>query len=138
MSLEVIIQRTKSIESTLAQLGANGKGLHEKVSSIESSLPSDLVKKIRFVASVRNKSVHDENYSVSADTLKGFVSACDEIDQQLTTKSQRSSSSSRSSSSTGKSSSKGLVEQFSEASTLGKIGIVAGAALTAFALFSGK
>lgn len=50
--------------------------------------------------------------------------------------SRRSASSSSGGSSS--SASKGLVDQFNEASTLGKIGIVAGAALAAFALFSGK
>jgi len=139
MSLELIVARSKSIESALVKRGASGKGLHEKVSSIERQLSSDLVKKVRFIASVRNKCLHDDDYFVSNDTMDGFLRACDQVDYQLSRMlvktTTRTSSSSKSSSP-----SKGLVEQFNDASALGKIGIVAGAAATlaAFVFFSNK
>ncbi len=78
-----IIDRAKRIESSLVQMGAEGRGLHEKVTSIESRLSSDLVKKIRFIASIRNQLLHDQNFDLSGDLESDFLLACDEADEDL-------------------------------------------------------
>jgi hypothetical protein len=54
------IDIARQLETVLETLGATGKGLHEKTSSVEAKLPAALVRKLRFVASVRNKIVHED------------------------------------------------------------------------------
>lgn len=81
--LELVIGRCKQLEALLEQgLRAKGRGLHEKVTSVERRLPVALVKKLRFVATVRNKLVHEPNYN-RLDDRDGFVRACDAAEQQL-------------------------------------------------------
>jgi hypothetical protein len=80
--IELAVTRAKSLEALLEQLGAAGKGLHEKVSSLESKLAPALVKKLRFVATVRNRIVHDSEYA-TIDDRDGFVRACDEAEAEL-------------------------------------------------------
>ena len=59
-SLEAAVRGSQRLETVLeTRFGALGRGLHEKVSSVERSLPADLVKRIRWVASVRNGAVHE-------------------------------------------------------------------------------
>lgn len=71
----------RRLESALESLGATGKGLHEKVGSIEGKLPEALATKLRFIASVRNKIVHedellpDEDIAVFVETGKQAVEA---------------------------------------------------------------
>ena len=75
--------KTKALESLLEQgLGATGKGLHEKVSSVQARLPQPLVKKLRFIATVRNKIVHEADYQ-KIDDRAGFTRACDEAEAAL-------------------------------------------------------
>jgi hypothetical protein len=60
---EIVVEYSKRLEFILEHdFGAQGKGLHSKVSSVEHLLPERLVKQLRFLASVRNKVVHDYNY----------------------------------------------------------------------------
>lgn len=81
--IELAVTRTKTLESLLQQaLGAAGKGLHEKVSSVEARLAQPLVKKLRFIATVRNKIVHESSYQ-AIDDRPGFVRACDDAEAQL-------------------------------------------------------
>src|SRR5437868_12939459 len=81
--VELAITRTKTLEALLeAGLGATGRGLHEKVSSVEPRLPPPLVRKLRFVATIRNKIVHEASYT-ALDDRAGFVRACDEAEQEL-------------------------------------------------------
>ena len=81
--IELAITRTKALESLLEQaLGATGKGLHEKVTSVQDRLPPPLVKKLRFVATVRNKIVHESAYT-QIDGRERFVLACDEAEAAL-------------------------------------------------------
>jgi hypothetical protein len=81
--IELAVTRTKTLEALLEQaLGAAGKGLHEKVSSVQGRLPPALVKKLRFVATVRNKIVHEASYQ-QIDDRAGFVRACDEAEAEL-------------------------------------------------------
>jgi hypothetical protein len=83
--IELAITRTKALESLLEQaLGAVGKGLHEKVTSVQDRLSPALVKKLRFVATVRNKIVHESSYQ-QIDDRDGFTRACDEAEAELKT-----------------------------------------------------
>ena len=81
--IELAITRVKALESLLEQaLGATGKGLHEKVTSVQNKLSPGLVKKLRFVATVRNKIVHESDYQ-QIDDRAGFLRACDEAEAEL-------------------------------------------------------
>mgnify|MGYP000042660725 CR=1 FL=1 len=81
--IELAITRCKSLEAFLEQsLGATGKGLHEKVSSVQGRLQPDLVKKLRFIATVRNRIVHESDYQ-KIDDRAAFLRACDDADAQL-------------------------------------------------------
>jgi hypothetical protein len=81
--IELAVTRVKALEALLEQaLGATGKGLHEKVSSVQPRLPPALVKRLRFVATVRNKIVHEADYK-QIDDRAGFTRACDEAEAEL-------------------------------------------------------
>jgi hypothetical protein len=80
--IELAISRVKALESRLELLGATGKGLHEKVTSVQAKLPPALVKKLRFVATIRNKIVHESDYQ-RIDDRDGFLRACDEAEAEL-------------------------------------------------------
>jgi hypothetical protein len=57
---ELVIKCSKHLEHYLeTEFRATGQGLHEKVSSVESRLPSKLVKDLRYLATIRNKLIHD-------------------------------------------------------------------------------
>lgn len=80
---EQVIMQTKKIETLLEQnFGASGRGLHEKTSSVESTLREDITKKLRYIASVRNKLMHEDGYSLS-DT-DNFTSQCENVVEYLT------------------------------------------------------
>jgi len=80
--IELAVTRTKALEALLEGLGATGKGLHEKVTSVQAKLPPPLVKKLRFVATIRNKIVHESSYQ-QMDDRAGFERACDEAEGDL-------------------------------------------------------
>jgi hypothetical protein len=80
--IELAVTRSKALESLLEQAGATGKGLHEKVSSVQDKLQQPLVKKLRFIATVRNKIVHESSYE-KIDDRPGFTRACDEAEAEL-------------------------------------------------------
>ncbi len=76
-----VIKYNKKIEKALVKnYGAQGKGLHSKLSSVEDKLPPVLVNKIRFVASIRNKLVHEEDFK---DVPKGFIKTNKEVLKEL-------------------------------------------------------
>jgi hypothetical protein len=63
--IDVAIRASRQIEDLLEQrLGATGRGLHEKVTSVEGRLPPPLVKRLRWIASVRNAVVHDHDGTI--------------------------------------------------------------------------
>lgn len=61
---------------------ATGRGLHELTSSISRQLDPDTIKKLRFIASVRNSIVHDYGNDTLSDRA-GFERACEEVEKQL-------------------------------------------------------
>ncbi len=79
--IDLAVTRSQRLEQRLKRdFGATGKGLHQKVSSVESSLPSDLVRRLRLVATVRNKVVHE---SARMDDRPRFVEAAESAEREL-------------------------------------------------------
>ncbi len=80
--IDLAVGSCKRLESLLEKkLGASGRGLHEKVSSVEGKLPRELVRKLRLVATVRNKVVHEADYQ-NIDNRKDFVRACKDAERE--------------------------------------------------------
>ena len=85
-SIGKVINYTKKIEGILEnKYAAEGKGLHEKVSSVESRLDEAIVKRIRYIASVRNGLMHEPDYTLDDPinyykTCEGVIKHLDEAD----------------------------------------------------------
>ena len=80
---ELVIGQCKKFERILEErFGAAGRGLHEKISSVADRLPEHLVKKLRYIATVRNKLVHEDSGN-RIDDVKGYKQACQEADAEL-------------------------------------------------------
>lgn len=69
---EIVIENCKDLEARLSKMGATGKGLHEKTSSLSDVLEPLLVKDLRTVATIRNKLIHEEDFSLSKQELEDF------------------------------------------------------------------
>ncbi|MEM6312474.1 MAG: DUF4145 domain-containing protein [Planctomycetota bacterium] len=81
--IELAISRSKALEALLRRTcDARGRGLHELTDDVEHKLPADVVKKLRFVATLRNKIVHEEDYE-KLDDRRGFVRAADAAEEHL-------------------------------------------------------
>lgn len=64
-AIETVIRLSKTAEHILeTDYAAEGRGLHEKLSSAEGKIPPALFKKLRYVATIRNKLVHELNYEL--------------------------------------------------------------------------
>lgn len=60
---ELVIRSSRDLEYVLdTQFGARGKGLHEKITSVEQSLPQQLIRNMRYLATIRNKLVHEQGF----------------------------------------------------------------------------
>jgi len=73
---EEVIEKTKAIEGYLMEMGAVGKGAHEKLDSVQHLLPEEVVRLIRRVATIRNKYVHESGYRIDREA---FVYAADNV-----------------------------------------------------------
>jgi hypothetical protein len=74
---ELAIRSSKELEHILdTELNSNGKGLHEKISSVESGLSNELVKNMRYLATIRNKLVHEHDFNQIPDR-KRFIEKFD-------------------------------------------------------------
>lgn len=139
MSYELVIERTKLLEMELVKLGANGRGLHEKLTGVEASIPTPVAKKIRFVASVRNKVVHSDA-KPEGETLIAFKNACDEVDkyfQELRAAKERTEAEARRAASARQPAAKASGSNTnSEANGLWKTGLAAAAAVVAWIWWS--
>ena len=63
--IELVIRYSRAVESLLGKrLGACGTGLHEKITSVENRLGAPLVKRLRWIATMRNKVVHEEGFAL--------------------------------------------------------------------------
>ncbi|EEY98100.1 DUF4145 domain-containing protein [Vibrio mimicus] len=84
--IEQVVLRTRKLETLLReQYHAEGKGLHQLVSSCEERLPHDVIKKLRYVATIRNKLMHEDGYQL--DNRKAFLAVCQECEDELTPRS---------------------------------------------------
>lgn len=79
--IEDVILLTREIESLLVHLGAEGKGMHQKISSVQGTLDDALVKKLRWIASLRNKVVHQHDFYI--DDMEDYTDACYEAIDSL-------------------------------------------------------
>ena len=79
--IDLAVTKSRRLEQMLERgFGASGRGLHEKTSSVEDRLPDQLVRKLRLVATVRNKVVHEEG---PIDDRKRFLAAAKEAEREL-------------------------------------------------------
>ena len=95
--IDIVVTQSKTLEALLEQkFGATGRGLHEKLSSIEYQLEAGLVKNIRWIATMRNKVVH-ENFQLTNqnDFLRSCQRALEGLQNSQHTTSERVNSSSR-------------------------------------------
>lgn len=77
-----IIDAVKRIETTLiGQFGAEGRGLHEKLSSVEERIPPNLQRTIRYLATVRNKAMHEDGYEIEDPAV--YVQQATQVHTQL-------------------------------------------------------
>jgi len=86
--IEQVVLRTRKLERLLReQYHARGKGLHQLISSCEERLPHDVIAKLRFVATIRNKVVHEDRYKL--EDRRAFLAVCNECEKELTPRSSR-------------------------------------------------
>jgi hypothetical protein len=80
---ELVIKTSKEIEYILeAEFKATGKGLHEKVSSVSSQLPPKLCKRLRFLATIRNRLIHERGFDAIPDRAN-FIAAFEESKTEI-------------------------------------------------------
>ncbi|WP_260295643.1 hypothetical protein [Sedimenticola hydrogenitrophicus] len=92
--IEEVIILTRKIESLLDGVGATGKGIHEKINSVEGKYSSYLVKKIHGIASIRNKTMHVDGFMI--EDFDEFKATCNEVISELSlNRKQRTSSTSQ-------------------------------------------
>ncbi|TAL80695.1 MAG: hypothetical protein EPN77_19345 [Candidimonas sp.] len=72
MTYEVVLPKAKQVESLLRELGHTGAGIHQLVTSAGPALDRDVARAARKVATIRNKLVHEANFALSGDDLRGF------------------------------------------------------------------
>ncbi len=74
-----VTQISQRLEQFLAnKYGAEGRGLHEKLSSVESRIPGFVQKKIRYIATMRNKATH-EDVKIAKQNYASIQRAYDEV-----------------------------------------------------------
>ncbi|TFJ87848.1 hypothetical protein NSK_001195 [Nannochloropsis salina CCMP1776] len=83
---ELAIKTSKDLEHLLEQeWGADGKGLHEKITWVQHSdspLPDDLMRRMRFLATIRNKLIHDITYTRIEDRAR-FIETFERSKREL-------------------------------------------------------
>ena len=77
-----VVERSKNLEAMLKKLEAEGRGMHELISSVQEKLEPDLNKKLRFIATIRNQAIHEPEFDLESD-FEAFCSACEEASQEL-------------------------------------------------------
>lgn len=86
--IEQVVKRTRRIERLLReQYHADGRGLHQLITSCEERLPHDVIKKLRYIATIRNKVVHEDDYQL--EDRRAFLSVCDDCEKELTPRASR-------------------------------------------------
>jgi hypothetical protein len=69
---ELVIRSAKELEFILdSSFAATGKSIHEKLNSLpDGTLPAPLVKHMRYLATIRNKLVHERGFDTVPDRIK--------------------------------------------------------------------
>lgn len=63
--IELAVTTARRLETLLeSRFGASGRGLHEKLASVEATLPPEALRGGRYVATMRNKVVHEDAFSL--------------------------------------------------------------------------
>ena len=63
--IEQVINHTKKAEHILEKhFKAEGRGMHEKLSHAQRYIPAPLLKKLRYVATIRNKLMHEHEFEL--------------------------------------------------------------------------
>lgn len=76
--IDLVVQNTRKIESLLETvLSASGRGLHEKLSSVEVFFTPAEVRKIRYIATMRNNVLHKDGFKLKDEA--DFQKSCTEI-----------------------------------------------------------
>ncbi len=87
-NIEKVVQRTRRIEKLLRiHYHADGKGLHQLITSCEERLPHDVIDKLRYVATIRNKVVHEDGFQL--DDRRLFIAVCNDCERELTPRAHR-------------------------------------------------
>ncbi len=74
--LDRAVRWSKRFEAILERdFGARGRGLHEKIDSVEADLPERAVRDLRLVATVRNRLAHEDGYD-RIERRGEFLRAC--------------------------------------------------------------
>ena len=74
--IEWTIRESRALESLLEErYGARGRGLHEKISDVNAQLPRELTKRLRFVATIRNRLVHEDGFEPTSSECANLRSA---------------------------------------------------------------
>lgn len=80
---QLAIELTKELEHVLQlHFGADGRGLHEKVSFVEQEIPVQTMKSLRYLASARNTLVHQREEKALQDRV-GFINQFESVMDQL-------------------------------------------------------
>jgi hypothetical protein len=80
--LQIVVTGAKTIEKVLAdELGGTGPGLYEKMASTRIPVPQSLQRRIRYVASMRNKNVHELRVAIGDHVA--FTERCARIVEDL-------------------------------------------------------
>lgn len=91
--LSIIVNYCKKFETLLErEFQAKGRGLHEKITSAQECLSYELIKDLRFVATIRNKALHEEDYNF-IDDFDELTRRCKVIEKELHILTQESGSS---------------------------------------------
>jgi hypothetical protein len=91
---ELVIRLSKELEFILeVYFSSYGKGLHEKISN-GKNIPEKLQKKMRYVATIRNKLIHDRDFNkIDRDAfIKVFKEAKNELEDLINLKENKTDS----------------------------------------------
>lgn len=76
--IDRVVRYSKKLEKHLEQhYGASGRGLHEKATSVADQLTPATLKSLRWVATMRNKVVHEDDFAL--DDLQAFEQCCEQL-----------------------------------------------------------
>jgi hypothetical protein len=80
--IDLAVKTSRRLEALLeTRYGATGRGLHEKLAAVEAMLPPEALRNGRYVATMRNKVVHEDAFSLP-DRAR-FVSCAAEFERAL-------------------------------------------------------